>query len=138
MNAGAFGGETRQGRHVVHGVTEAGEAIALTKDDVKFAYRRTDLPPHFIITRVDFELPAAIATVDGASRGASRPSGHRVSRATRRMRDRSSRIRRGTSRASCSKSGGLKDTARRRGVFGSARKLYRESWPALRPLKCAR
>src|SRR6266481_2994898 len=56
MNAGAFGGEIAKVVTLVHGVTEAGEALALTKDDVKFAYRRTDLPPHFIITRVDFEL----------------------------------------------------------------------------------
>jgi UDP-N-acetylmuramate dehydrogenase len=41
---------------LVHGVTESGEAIALTNNEVKFAYRRTDLPNHFIITRVDFEL----------------------------------------------------------------------------------
>jgi UDP-N-acetylmuramate dehydrogenase len=56
MNAGAFGGEIAKVVKLVHGVTENGEAIALTKDDVKFAYRRTELPHHFIITRVDFEL----------------------------------------------------------------------------------
>jgi UDP-N-acetylmuramate dehydrogenase len=56
MNAGAFGGEIAKVVKLVHGVNEAGEALALTKDDVKFAYRRTDLPSHFIITRVDFEL----------------------------------------------------------------------------------
>jgi UDP-N-acetylmuramate dehydrogenase len=56
MNAGAFGGEIARVVKLVHGVTERGEAIALTKDDVKFAYRRTELPNHFIITRVDFEL----------------------------------------------------------------------------------
>jgi UDP-N-acetylmuramate dehydrogenase len=56
MNAGAFGGEIAKVVTLVHGVTEAGEAIALTKDDVKFAYRRTELPHRFIITRVDFEL----------------------------------------------------------------------------------
>ncbi len=56
MNAGAFGGEIAKVVTLVHGVTEAGEAIALSKDEVKFAYRRTELPPHFIITRVDFEL----------------------------------------------------------------------------------
>jgi UDP-N-acetylmuramate dehydrogenase len=56
MNAGAFGGEIAKVVTLVHGVTETGEALALTKDDVKFAYRRTDLPNHFIITRVDFEL----------------------------------------------------------------------------------
>jgi len=56
MNAGAFGGEIAKVVTLVHGVTEAGEALALTKDDVKFAYRRTELPNHFIITRVDFAL----------------------------------------------------------------------------------
>ncbi len=56
MNAGAFGGEIAKVVTLVHGVTEAGESIALTKDDVKFAYRRTELPNHFVITRVDFEL----------------------------------------------------------------------------------
>jgi UDP-N-acetylmuramate dehydrogenase len=56
MNAGAFGGEIARVVTLVHGVTEAGEALALSKDEVKFAYRRTELPVHFIITRVDFEL----------------------------------------------------------------------------------
>ncbi|HXM88495.1 MAG TPA: UDP-N-acetylmuramate dehydrogenase [Candidatus Acidoferrales bacterium] len=56
MNAGAFGGEIAKVVTLVHGVTEAGESLALTKDEVKFAYRRTELPRHFIITRVDFEL----------------------------------------------------------------------------------
>jgi UDP-N-acetylmuramate dehydrogenase len=56
MNAGAFGGEIAKVVTLVHGVSEAGEALALTRDEVKFAYRRTELPPHFIITRVDFEL----------------------------------------------------------------------------------
>jgi UDP-N-acetylmuramate dehydrogenase len=56
MNAGAFGGEIARVVTLVHGVTETGEQRALTKDDVKFAYRRTDLPPNFVITRVDFEL----------------------------------------------------------------------------------
>ncbi len=31
-------------------------ARALTPDEVNFAYRRTNLPPHFVISRVDFEL----------------------------------------------------------------------------------
>jgi UDP-N-acetylmuramate dehydrogenase len=56
MNAGAFGGEIAKVVTLVHVVTESGEALALSKDDVKFAYRRTELPAHFIITRVDFEL----------------------------------------------------------------------------------
>jgi UDP-N-acetylmuramate dehydrogenase len=56
MNAGAFGGEIARVVTLVHGVTEAGERRALTKDEVKFAYRRTELPPNFVITRVDFAL----------------------------------------------------------------------------------
>ena len=58
MNAGAFGGEMAKVVTLVHGVTVEGEARALTKDEVNFAYRRTDLPPRFVITRVDFELEA--------------------------------------------------------------------------------
>ncbi|HLX37977.1 MAG TPA: UDP-N-acetylmuramate dehydrogenase [Candidatus Binataceae bacterium] len=56
MNAGAFGGEIAKVVTLVRGVTEEGEARALTPDEVNFAYRRTNLPRHFIITRVDFEL----------------------------------------------------------------------------------
>jgi UDP-N-acetylmuramate dehydrogenase len=56
MNAGAFGSEIAKVVTLVHGVTENGEARALSKDDVKFAYRRTELPPNFVITRVDFDL----------------------------------------------------------------------------------
>jgi UDP-N-acetylmuramate dehydrogenase len=56
MNAGAFGGEMARVVTLVHGVTIDGIARALTKDEVNFAYRRTDLPPRFVITRVDFEL----------------------------------------------------------------------------------
>jgi UDP-N-acetylmuramate dehydrogenase len=56
MNAGAFGGEMARVVTLVHGVTVEGDARALTKDEVNFAYRRTDLPPRFVITRVDFEL----------------------------------------------------------------------------------
>ncbi|HUN56598.1 MAG TPA: UDP-N-acetylmuramate dehydrogenase [Candidatus Binataceae bacterium] len=56
MNAGAFGGEMARVVTTVHGVTSTGEPRALTRDEVKFAYRRTELPPRFIITRVDFQL----------------------------------------------------------------------------------
>ncbi|HUO06417.1 MAG TPA: UDP-N-acetylmuramate dehydrogenase [Candidatus Binataceae bacterium] len=56
MNAGAFGGEIARVVTLVHGVTMAGEAVALTKDEVKFAYRRTELPANFTITRVDLTL----------------------------------------------------------------------------------
>lgn len=56
MNAGAFGGEIAKVVTLVHGVTGEGEARALTKEEVNFAYRRTELPPNFVISRVDFEL----------------------------------------------------------------------------------
>ena len=47
MNAGAFGGEIARVVTLVHGVTEEGEARALTPDEVNFAYRRTNLPAAF-------------------------------------------------------------------------------------------
>jgi UDP-N-acetylmuramate dehydrogenase len=56
MNAGAFGGEIARVVTLVHGVTADGEARALVPAEVNFAYRRTDLPANFVITRVDFEL----------------------------------------------------------------------------------
>ncbi len=56
MNAGAFGGEMARVVTLVHGVTIDGLARALTKDEVNFTYRRADLPPRFVITRVDFTL----------------------------------------------------------------------------------
>src|ERR1700719_340351 len=56
MNAGAFGGEIAKVVTLVHGVTAEGEARALTPGEVNFAYRRTNLPVHFVISRVDFQL----------------------------------------------------------------------------------
>jgi UDP-N-acetylmuramate dehydrogenase len=58
MNAGAFGGEMARVVHAVHGVTAEGALRVLSKDEVGFAYRRTSLPPRFVITRVVFELAA--------------------------------------------------------------------------------
>ncbi|HEY6420301.1 MAG TPA: UDP-N-acetylmuramate dehydrogenase [Candidatus Binataceae bacterium] len=56
MNAGAFGGEMARVVTLVRGVTIDGEIRALTRDEARFAYRRSELPAGFIITRVDFEL----------------------------------------------------------------------------------
>ncbi len=56
MNAGAFGGEMARVVMSVSGVTAAGEVRALTREEARFAYRRSELPAGFIITRVDFEL----------------------------------------------------------------------------------
>ncbi|HTT77071.1 MAG TPA: UDP-N-acetylmuramate dehydrogenase [Candidatus Binataceae bacterium] len=82
MNAGAFGGEIARVVTAVHGVTATGEARTLTRDEVRFAYRRTELPPRFIITSVDFHLQygnrtallALIAELK-AKRAARQPNG---------------------------------------------------------------
>ena len=73
MNAGAFGGEIS---HVVSGIVgvtpDSGERW-LPREELRFGYRRFDLPPALIITHVDFTLapgdPAAIrATMAAAKR----------------------------------------------------------------------
>lgn len=58
MNAGAFSGEMARVVTFVRGITQTGERRVLGKDEVRFAYRRTALPPHFVITRIDFDLAA--------------------------------------------------------------------------------
>lgn len=56
MNAGAFGGEISQ---VVTGIVgvdpEVGERV-LPRAELRFGYRRFDLPPNLIVTAVDFAL----------------------------------------------------------------------------------
>ena len=73
MNAGAFGGEIS---NVVTGIVgvdaEHGERY-LPRDELRFGYRRFDLPPQVIVTYVDFALapgdPAVIrATMADAKR----------------------------------------------------------------------
>ncbi len=82
MNAGAFGGEMARVVTCVHGVTARGECRALGPDEIKFSYRRTDLPRGFVITRVDFELrPGEHATLY------DRVAELRAKRAARQPRD---------------------------------------------------
>jgi UDP-N-acetylmuramate dehydrogenase len=56
MNAGAFGGEMARVVTAIQGVTARGEAHTLAPEEARFAYRRSELPPGFAITRVDFRL----------------------------------------------------------------------------------
>ncbi len=56
MNAGAFGGEIARVVRMVEGVTGEGAARPPAADELKFAYRRAELPSNFVITRVGFEL----------------------------------------------------------------------------------
>lgn len=72
MNAGAFGGEIS---HCVTGIevvdAEAG-VRELRRDVLRFGYRRFDLPPDHVVTRVDFALdpgdPAAIRAAMAAAK----------------------------------------------------------------------
>jgi UDP-N-acetylmuramate dehydrogenase len=56
MNAGAFGGELACVVTAVRGVDANGQPRVLARHEVGFAYRRTALPPGFVITRVDCAL----------------------------------------------------------------------------------
>jgi len=56
MNAGAFGGEMARVVILVRGVAADGRLVDLTAAQVKFAYRRSELPAGFVITRADFHL----------------------------------------------------------------------------------
>jgi UDP-N-acetylmuramate dehydrogenase len=56
MNAGAFGGEMARVVTAIQGVTATGAARTLAPEEARFAYRRSELPPRFVITRVDFHL----------------------------------------------------------------------------------
>jgi UDP-N-acetylmuramate dehydrogenase len=58
MNAGAFGSELARVVKAVRGIDRDGRLRVLTPEEVGFAYRRTSLPPQFIITRVDCALAA--------------------------------------------------------------------------------
>lgn len=66
MNAGAFGGELSRVVTAITGVQADGECTRLTGAEIGFAYRRTTLPPSFIVTEVEFRLqrsaPETIAT----------------------------------------------------------------------------
>ncbi|HXG21609.1 MAG TPA: UDP-N-acetylmuramate dehydrogenase [Methylomirabilota bacterium] len=62
MNAGAFGGELSRVVKTVSGVHANGELLRLPGEAVGFAYRRTALPPEFIVAEVEFHVHADTPT----------------------------------------------------------------------------
>jgi UDP-N-acetylmuramate dehydrogenase len=65
MNAGAFGGETGPRVAWVEAVDRAGRAHRLAPGEITFSYRRSSLPPDWVVTRVAFRAdpgePAEVA-----------------------------------------------------------------------------
>lgn len=59
MNAGAFGGEIGNIVEYVDGVDAYGELQRFPRSALRFGYRRFDLPPGFIVTRLEFLLHPA-------------------------------------------------------------------------------
>ncbi len=58
MNAGAFGGELAPVVSAVRGAQRDGTLRTLGKDEIGFSYRRSVLPPGFIVAAVQFDLIA--------------------------------------------------------------------------------
>jgi UDP-N-acetylmuramate dehydrogenase len=58
MNAGAFGGEMAPVVSAVRGADPDGTLRTLSKDEIGFFYRRSLLPPGFIVSGVEFDLIA--------------------------------------------------------------------------------
>src|SRR5262249_47194974 len=56
MNAGAFGGEISNVITGIAGVAPDTGEVWLPRGELRFGYRRFDLPPNLIVTRVDFAL----------------------------------------------------------------------------------
>ena len=82
MNAGAYGGEIAGAVDAVDGIDAAGTVVHLERAALAFAYRRTALPPGFVVTGVRFRLrPEAADTLAArmadarARRTASQPHG---------------------------------------------------------------
>ena len=57
MNAGCYGQYAADAFVEAEAVTRAGEVVTLTARDLNFAYRQTDLPADWVITRATFEGP---------------------------------------------------------------------------------
>jgi UDP-N-acetylmuramate dehydrogenase len=57
MNAGCYGSYTADHFVSARAVTRAGEIVTLTPDNLRFAYRQTDLPEGWVVTEVTLEGP---------------------------------------------------------------------------------
>ena len=57
MNAGCYGSYVADHFHAARAVNRRGEVVALTRDDLGFAYRHSALPEDLIVTEVLFEAP---------------------------------------------------------------------------------
>ena len=56
MNAGAFGGELSRVVAAITGIRREGLLVRLDGQEIGFAYRRTALPPQFVVAEVEFRL----------------------------------------------------------------------------------
>jgi UDP-N-acetylmuramate dehydrogenase len=56
MNAGAFGGEIANVTEALHAVARDGRPVVLTRDQLRFSYRRLDLPTGLLVTALELKL----------------------------------------------------------------------------------
>lgn len=78
MNAGAFGGEIANVTEALHAVERDGRPTRLARGDLRFAYRRLDLPPGLIVTGLEARLArGARAEIEARIADAQRRRGRR-------------------------------------------------------------
>ncbi|MCV3273901.1 UDP-N-acetylmuramate dehydrogenase [Roseobacter sinensis] len=89
MNAGCYGSYTADVLVEAQAVTRAGESVTLSPDDLRFAYRHSDLPEGWVLTSATLEAPqgnpAALHTRmedQLAKRDATQPTGDRSAGST--------------------------------------------------------
>jgi len=58
MNAGCYGTYTADVFHSARAITRSGRQVTLTREDLNFRYRQTDLPDGWVITQATFQAPA--------------------------------------------------------------------------------
>ncbi|MFQ5667234.1 MAG: UDP-N-acetylmuramate dehydrogenase [Candidatus Binatia bacterium] len=72
MNAGAFGGEVAAIVECVEGVNGCGQLERLPRGDLRFGYRRLDLPRGFVVTHLELQLRAGERAAIAARRGSAK------------------------------------------------------------------